>query len=67
MCVNLHIIIVSFLIFQMVPLMVLELLGDFPGVPGLFMACVFSASLRYTYPYQEETNNKYYCGYKCIF
>ena len=33
----------------MVPLMVLELLGDFPGVPGLFMACVFSASLRYTY------------------
>ena len=59
MCVNLHIIIASFLIFQMVPLMVLELLGDFPGVPGLFMACVFSASLRYRYPYQyqEETNN----------
>ncbi len=27
--------------------MVLDLLGQYPGVPGLFMACVFSAALRY--------------------
>ena len=33
---------------QMVPIFVLDVLGVLPGLPGLFMACVFSASLRYS-------------------
>lgn len=30
---------------QMLPLMVLDVLGDIPGITGLFVACVFSGSL----------------------
>ncbi|ELT91924.1 hypothetical protein CAPTEDRAFT_52554, partial [Capitella teleta] len=30
---------------QMIPLLVLQVLGFMPGVPGLFIACLFSASL----------------------
>ena len=31
---------------QMLPLMMLEVLRDFPGVPGIFLACILFASLR---------------------
>ena len=27
--------------------MVMDVLGQYPGLPGLFVACVFSASLRF--------------------
>ncbi|XP_076449523.1 LOW QUALITY PROTEIN: sodium-coupled monocarboxylate transporter 1-like [Babylonia areolata] len=30
---------------QLVPFFVIQILGDWPGLPGLFVACVFSASL----------------------
>ncbi|KAL8564222.1 hypothetical protein ACOMHN_017490 [Nucella lapillus] len=30
---------------QLIPLMVMEVLGKYPGLPGLLVACVFSASL----------------------
>lgn len=30
---------------QIIPLMVLDVLGPIPGLPGIFMACVFSGSL----------------------
>ena len=32
---------------QLVPFMVLDIAGTVPGLPGLFMAGVFSGSLRY--------------------
>ena len=31
---------------QIVPYFVMDKLGYLPGVPGLFVACVFSAALR---------------------
>ncbi len=34
------------ILFQMVPLMMIELFADLPGVSGLFLACLFSAALR---------------------
>ena len=34
------------LVFQVMPLFVVQTLGDFPGLPGLFVACVYSAALR---------------------
>ncbi|KAK7483064.1 hypothetical protein BaRGS_00025727 [Batillaria attramentaria] len=30
---------------QLIPLMVMDVLGEYPGLPGLFVACVFSAAL----------------------
>ena len=33
-------------VLQMVPLMVMELLGQYPGVAGLFLAALCSAALR---------------------
>ncbi|CAG5120028.1 unnamed protein product [Candidula unifasciata] len=30
---------------QLIPLFVLKTMGDFPGLPGLFVACIFSASI----------------------
>ena len=33
---------------QILPLLVLHVAGDIPGLPGLFMAGVFSGSLRYS-------------------
>ena len=33
-------------VFQVMPLFVMQTLGDFPGLPGLFVACVYSAALR---------------------
>ena len=34
-------------VVQLIPLMVMDVLGQYPGLPGLFVACVFSASLRF--------------------
>lgn len=34
-------------VFQLVPLFVMDVLGPAHGVPGLFAAAVFSATLRY--------------------
>lgn len=31
---------------QLLIYFVMDLLGDYPGVPGLFIACLFSAALR---------------------
>lgn len=31
---------------QLVPLLVMKVVGDYPGVPGLFVAGIFSAALR---------------------
>ena len=36
-----------FLQDQLVPFMVLDVAGAIPGLPGLFMAGVFSGSLRF--------------------
>ena len=33
--------------FKMVPLMIMDVLGHIPGIPGLFLATVYCASLRY--------------------
>lgn len=32
---------------QLLPLLVMDILGDYPGVPGLFVTGVFSAALRF--------------------
>lgn len=32
---------------QLLPLLVMRTLGDYPGVPGFFVAGIFSAALRY--------------------
>lgn len=32
---------------QLLPLLVMDILGDYPGLPGIFVAGVFSAALRY--------------------
>ena len=32
---------------QLLPLYMMDLLGDFHGLPGLLLSCVFSGSLRY--------------------
>lgn len=33
---------------QLLPLLVMRLFGDFPGLPGLFVSGVFSAALRFS-------------------
>lgn len=32
---------------QLLPLLVMRVLGNYPGVPGIFVAGIFSAALRY--------------------
>lgn len=34
---------------QLLPLMVMRVLGDYPGMPGFFVAGIFSAALRYVF------------------
>ena len=34
--------------FQIIPYFVMHILADFPGLAGLFIAVLFSGSLRYT-------------------
>lgn len=34
---------------QLFPLFVMDTLGNVPGVPGLFVAGIFSGALRYRY------------------
>lgn len=34
---------------QLLPLLVMRIFGDYPGLPGLFVAGVFSAALRYIF------------------
>ena len=34
-------------LFQLVPYAVMDVLGFMPGIPGLFVSCIFSASLRF--------------------
>ena len=45
-----------FLQDQLVPFMVLDVAGAIPGLPGLFMAGVFSGSLRFLKSYFENTS-----------
>ena len=33
---------------QILPYLVMDLLGSYYGLPGLFVACVYSASLRFS-------------------
>ena len=35
----------SILSNQLVPLFVMDILGDYPGVPGIFVSCIISGSL----------------------
>jgi sodium-coupled monocarboxylate transporter 8/12 len=37
----------NFGIFQLMPYLVLDILKNYPGVPGLFVACAYSGTLRY--------------------
>ncbi len=38
---------------ELLPYLVMDVLGDFPGLPGLFVASIYSAALRYL-PSQEK-------------
>ena len=33
--------------FQLIPLLTMDLVGQYPGLPGLVISCIFSGSLRY--------------------
>ena len=37
----------SFTVFQLFPYAVMDLLGHLPGIPGLFVAGIYSSSLRF--------------------
>lgn len=37
----------KYILFQMIPWFVMDVLGDYAGFPGLMVACIFSASLRW--------------------
>lgn len=41
----------------MVLYFVMDMLQDFPGLPGLFVACLFSASLRYLHLQENDAHN----------
>ena len=38
---------------QVIPYTVMDIFSNLPGMPGLFLASLFSASLRYTYLYRD--------------
>lgn len=50
---------------QLLPLLVMRIFGDFPGFPGLFVAGVFSAALRYV-PF-ESNRFLFYCLFSSFF
>lgn len=41
----------------MFPLLLMELLGDYPGIPGLYTAAVFAAALRYLSAFVTDLRN----------
>ncbi len=34
-------------LFQLIPYFLMDVFGSYPGIPGLFVAAIFSAALRY--------------------
>ena len=36
----------SYLSLELMPYLVMDILGDYPGLPGLFVAAAYSGSLR---------------------
>lgn len=40
-----------FIIYQLLPLFVMDVLGHLKGFPGLFVACLFSGALRCAWVY----------------
>lgn len=39
---------------QLMPYLVLDILGDYPGLPGLFVAAAYSGSLRLVRSHQRQ-------------
>jgi hypothetical protein len=51
-------------IAQIVPLFLMDILGDYDGLPGLFIAAIFAAALRYQplkiNPFKTLLNSVYF-------
>lgn len=46
-CLLRHTCTYNYILFKMIPWFVMDVLGDYAGFPGLMVACIFSASLRW--------------------